>query len=355
MANHQIWGKVESPSDSSLGSASIDQSYDIEPIDAEWFEPKQRRARSLPADYDMHHVVFHDESRSSDFGTNTSNTSNTSGSGSVASHLAEARANARQASPRQQQAAERVRQQPDPPGRPAGTSRRSGGQRATPARVLLGVEDMSPPPQQLDHDGGGGGDGREDDGEDSARGEITTWSKGSKLHESGKCKPCHYVHTKLGCLNGEECNFCHISHTKKSRPRPCKTKRMQCKRIVSMLEAASAKDPEQFAEATRVLSSQSTYLRTVLKTKLNQDGTAEGEPERGAHSGYPQVGGAAMSVTSSGPGGDPEAAATDKPALVSALLHKLKEEQQASRISTSSTKAAARAKRATRPPPENRA
>eukprot|EP00448_Togula_jolla_P017680 CAMPEP_0170580868 /NCGR_PEP_ID=MMETSP0224-20130122/6736_1 /TAXON_ID=285029 /ORGANISM="Togula jolla, Strain CCCM 725" /LENGTH=87 /DNA_ID=CAMNT_0010903967 /DNA_START=358 /DNA_END=621 /DNA_ORIENTATION=+ len=34
-----------------------------------------------------------------------------------------------------------------------------------------------------------------------------------------------------------------------------------------MLEAASAKDPEQFAEATKVLSSQSSYLRAVLRTR----------------------------------------------------------------------------------------
>merc|ERR1719245_829862 len=66
------------------------------------------------------------------------------------------------------------------------------------------------------------------------------WSIGSSLHSSeGKCRPCHYVHTTVGCLNGRDCEFCHLPHTKKSRPRPCKTKRLQCKRIVNVLEQAA--------------------------------------------------------------------------------------------------------------------
>lgn len=160
---------------------------------------------------------------------------------------------------------------------------------------------LAAPQQRADHDGIAGQlhpeevceqpDGEVDDtssrvdepselceaGQGSAEGQGLPWSKGSRMHEAGKCKPCHYVHTKLGCLNGEECNFCHIPHTKKTRPRPCKTKRMQCKRIVSMLEAATAKDPEQFAEATKLLSSQSLYLRSVVKSRSKgEDGEGGG-------------------------------------------------------------------------------
>jgi hypothetical protein len=90
-------------------------------------------------------------------------------------------------------------------------------------------------------------------------------SKGSRSHAEGNCKPCSYVHTKLGCLNGQACSFCHIPHTTKNRARPCKAKRMQSKRIQGMIENAAAKDPEQFAEAAKVLAKQNPYLRAVLQ------------------------------------------------------------------------------------------
>jgi len=45
---------------------------------------------------------------------------------------------------------------------------------------------------------------------------------------------------------------------------------MLCKRIVDMIEVAAAEDPDQFAEATKVLASQSSYLRSVLKNKKRQ-------------------------------------------------------------------------------------
>mmetsp|Transcript_19163 Transcript_19163/g.44629 ORF Transcript_19163/g.44629 Transcript_19163/m.44629 type:complete len:388 (+) Transcript_19163:69-1232(+) len=35
------------------------------------------------------------------------------------------------------------------------------------------------------------------------------WSEGSKLHESGRCKPCAFMWTK-GCTNGAKCTFCHL-------------------------------------------------------------------------------------------------------------------------------------------------
>lgn len=110
------------------------------------------------------------------------------------------------------------------------------------------------------------------------------WSKGSSLHADGKCKPCHYVHTKLGCLNGQECTFCHIPHSSKSRPRPCKTKRMQCKRILNMIETAATRDPQQFAEATKVLANQSPYLRSVLDQQPKIEGTPEFAATGGAAS-----------------------------------------------------------------------
>eukprot|EP00927_Polykrikos_kofoidii_P073053 TRINITY_DN69128_c0_g1_i1.p1 TRINITY_DN69128_c0_g1~~TRINITY_DN69128_c0_g1_i1.p1 ORF type:complete len:345 (-),score=40.98 TRINITY_DN69128_c0_g1_i1:57-1016(-) len=232
VGTHHIWGKIDS--DSSC-SASIDQS--CENYDVDWPQPRQRRSRSLPADMQQHlaHVVFHDESRSSaEIHSSTDDS-------------AEARV---------------------PGGFCATPSVQVGEPPTVPVTAVVG------PDVDVDADQPAESKMASVDGE--------PWSKGSELHESGKCKPCHYIHTKLGCLNGQECKFCHISHSKKSRPRPCKTKRMQCKRIVSMLETASAKDPEQFADATRMLASQSTYLQSVLKNQLG-GGVNKGDDLQASH------------------------------------------------------------------------
>lgn len=104
--------------------------------------------------------------------------------------------------------------------------------------------------------------------EEATPASAQSWSVGSDLHNEGKCRPCHYVHTDLGCLNGNHCNFCHLPHTKKSRPRPCKTKRLQCKKFVRMLEEVRSKKPEQFAEAMQSVSARSSYLHGILKKRL---------------------------------------------------------------------------------------
>jgi len=35
-------------------------------------------------------------------------------------------------------------------------------------------------------------------------------SRGSALHESGKCKPCAFVNRPVGCVDGASCAFCHL-------------------------------------------------------------------------------------------------------------------------------------------------
>jgi len=294
MANHQIWGKMEPTSDSSC-SASIDQNLELS------VEPPRRRSRSLPAYIQQHlrHVVFHDESRSSDFhSTSDDSCSAPSQALSVPQRLPV----------------------PSP----------------VPHAEAASNEVGEPPPSEgLDED--------DDDDTSGAAAAWTSmpeqWSKGSSQHDEGQCKPCHYVHTKLGCLNGKDCNFCHIPHTKKSRPRPCKTKRMQCKRIVSMLEAASAKDPEQFAEATQVLSSQSTYLQEVVRnSRVNKDGavmstsaTSIREVPDVQRSDGVDVGGAPA-----------EKAGDKKVAAVSEFLSKLKGQAEITKPTGSRPKARAR-------------
>mmetsp|Transcript_24523 Transcript_24523/g.70944 ORF Transcript_24523/g.70944 Transcript_24523/m.70944 type:complete len:254 (-) Transcript_24523:146-907(-) len=62
-----------------------------------------------------------------------------------------------------------------------------------------------------------------DDNSDAAGAAQSTGvppSKGSALHEKGKCKPClYYLNGKDKCLMGADCQFCHEFH-KKKRTRP---------------------------------------------------------------------------------------------------------------------------------------
>lgn len=100
-------------------------------------------------------------------------------------------------------------------------------------------------------------------------GSAELWSVGSALHGERKCRPCHYVHTKLGCLNGNNCEFCHLPHTKKSRTRPCRTKRLQCQKFVSMLEEVKCNNPDKFLDAMQLVSARSSYLQGVLKKRMD--------------------------------------------------------------------------------------
>lgn len=136
--------------------------------------------------------------------------------------------------------------------------------------------------------------------------EGDTWSKGSLLHSEGKCRPCHYIRTSLGCLTGRECEYCHLAHTRKSRPRPCKTKRMQCNRIVSMLEDVADKDTEQFAAVVQDLSTQSSYLRGLIRKRLKQK-TGIQEEEEGEESGRPDGSEALSSAVARARGSGPDA------------------------------------------------
>jgi len=39
------------------------------------------------------------------------------------------------------------------------------------------------------------------------------WSRGSKNHNLGQCRPCKAFNTQQGCAEGAACNFCHCAHT----------------------------------------------------------------------------------------------------------------------------------------------
>lgn len=61
---------------------------------------------------------------------------------------------------------------------------------------------------------------------------------GSALHHLGKCRPCHFhLNVRVGCRNGNTCNFCHL-HGK----RPSKTKRDREKRRLQREEGSELID-----------------------------------------------------------------------------------------------------------------
>eukprot|EP00428_Durinskia_dybowskii_P028189 CAMPEP_0170252372 /NCGR_PEP_ID=MMETSP0116_2-20130129/26020_1 /TAXON_ID=400756 /ORGANISM="Durinskia baltica, Strain CSIRO CS-38" /LENGTH=270 /DNA_ID=CAMNT_0010503343 /DNA_START=64 /DNA_END=876 /DNA_ORIENTATION=+ len=56
-------------------------------------------------------------------------------------------------------------------------------------------------------------------------------SIGSAMHGVGRCRPCMFIHTIVGCANGAACEYCHISHRRRRAARPCKAKRDRFKAI----------------------------------------------------------------------------------------------------------------------------
>lgn len=89
----------------------------------------------------------------------------------------------------------------------------------------------------------------------------------AELHAAGNCRPCLYYNSKKGCMNGGECRFCHLAHRTKARP--CKSKRTECKQIADMLHSVFGEESEEFRQAANQLSAESPYMRTILgKTRL---------------------------------------------------------------------------------------
>jgi len=122
-------------------------------------------------------------------------------------------------------------------------------------------------------------------------GPRAAWSKGSALHESGQCKPCLYVGTKSGCINGAECGFCHAGH-RRSRPRPSKSTRTKCKQIVAQMGT------QEGTEESEALAEYSPYIRSLLRGKL-QDAGAAGSSAGGSGQTSPTAASVAVSASSS--------------------------------------------------------
>lgn len=69
--------------------------------------------------------------------------------------------------------------------------------------------------------------------------ELTGPLAGGSLHDAGRCRPCAFVGSLVGCRNGAACVFCHISegHADMPAPRPCKGKRRRLRMAAASLQS----------------------------------------------------------------------------------------------------------------------
>eukprot|EP00747_Dinoflagellata_sp_TGD_P181080 gnl/TRDRNA2_/TRDRNA2_34550_c0_seq1.p1 gnl/TRDRNA2_/TRDRNA2_34550_c0~~gnl/TRDRNA2_/TRDRNA2_34550_c0_seq1.p1 ORF type:complete len:270 (+),score=30.88 gnl/TRDRNA2_/TRDRNA2_34550_c0_seq1:83-892(+) len=100
--------------------------------------------------------------------------------------------------------------------------------------------------------------------QDQAAREPVSADQAAELHASGKCMPCHYINSKRGCERGANCTFCHLEHVKPKRP--CKSNRNKCRRVASALDNLG---DEELPEVTESLLAHGSYMRMIVKRKLN--------------------------------------------------------------------------------------
>jgi len=78
---------------------------------------------------------------------------------------------------------------------------------------------------------------------------------GTLGHATGNCKPCFFMHTRIGCQYGASCLFCHGGHPKRKQERPQKFQRAEYRRLVEemfrMHMARGLSFPEADAELQR--------------------------------------------------------------------------------------------------------
>eukprot|EP00928_Gymnodinium_smaydae_P024435 TRINITY_DN19770_c1_g1_i2.p1 TRINITY_DN19770_c1_g1~~TRINITY_DN19770_c1_g1_i2.p1 ORF type:complete len:216 (+),score=29.88 TRINITY_DN19770_c1_g1_i2:48-695(+) len=107
-------------------------------------------------------------------------------------------------------------------------------------------------------------------------------SVGSQLHDRGECAPCLYNTFANGCKKGYDCDFCHMPHARRSRPRPGKSARQKCKDVASMIDAFNP-DPEQVRAAVATMDDKAeNYMETVLRGIRRAQG---GKSARGGAAG----------------------------------------------------------------------
>jgi len=91
---------------------------------------------------------------------------------------------------------------------------------------------------------------------------------GSQLHDEGLCSPCSYFPRQRGCLAGETCTFCHLSHERRKH-RPPKGVRDRCKRAAKTLDVVDLSNKIEYANAIASLPGMGNpYMNLLVEGKL---------------------------------------------------------------------------------------
>mmetsp|Transcript_99642 Transcript_99642/g.179845 ORF Transcript_99642/g.179845 Transcript_99642/m.179845 type:complete len:325 (+) Transcript_99642:77-1051(+) len=97
---------------------------------------------------------------------------------------------------------------------------------------------------------------------------LQTISLGSKLHGTGKCRPCTFVDAVDGCEKDDQCPFCHVPHAMTSRGRPSKGTREACKRIVELFEEHFPPDHPHRDLVAQKLENESPFLMSLFARRM---------------------------------------------------------------------------------------
>jgi len=84
------------------------------------------------------------------------------------------------------------------------------------------------------------------------------------------CKPCRFLHLPKGCLNGENCNFCHLKHPPQKRSRCGKLQRIRLGRTIAQLEEIARHNPEALGDKFDKLLPRSATRNHVWTETLRQ-------------------------------------------------------------------------------------
>ena len=134
--------------------------------------------------------------------------------------------------------------------------------------------------------------------------------KHRERHEKGQCDPCVFFTTKLGCLKGDSCPYCHLPHIQdknQTTQRPRKQTRDKFKAAVQELLQINEGNLHLIHHELQAEARKNPYIRKLLQGYLDLD-----EPATfGSEMGFVSSGPPGLSIPPPPP--LPDAAATVAP------------------------------------------
>jgi len=110
------------------------------------------------------------------------------------------------------------------------------------------------------------------------------WSAGAVHHATGKCRPCHYIHSRSGCENGKTCEYCHFPHTGKMRRSVGMFSRIYCKNFADVIQEAYKDDPARLERVVQFAASASSYLAALCCDRRGSEGSTCSAASAESHS-----------------------------------------------------------------------